>query len=138
MGILSLIFWSLILVVTIKYVTLIMRADNRGEGGILALMALAQRVCVGARMRSTHGFIGITGACLFFGDGLITPAISVLSAVEGVEVSAPGLQRYVPLHRMLAGAGPIRFNTCNRDFHRVGSSCHPLSHGPPCRRCLGL
>ena len=95
MGILSLIFWSLILVVTVKYVTLIMRADNRGEGGILALMALAQRVCVGARMRSTLGFIGITGACLFFGDGLITPAISVLSAVEGVEVSAPSLQRYV-------------------------------------------
>jgi KUP system potassium uptake protein len=95
MGILSLIFWSLILVVTIKYVTLIMRADNRGEGGILALMALAQRVSVGKRMRSVLGFIGITGACLFFGDGLITPAISVLSAVEGLEVSAPGLQNYV-------------------------------------------
>ena len=95
MGILSLIFWSLILVVTVKYVTLIMRADNRGEGGILALMALAQRVSIGARMRSALGFIGITGACLFFGDGLITPAISVLSAVEGVEVSAPSLQSYV-------------------------------------------
>jgi KUP system potassium uptake protein len=95
MGILSLIFWSLILVVTIKYVTLIMRADNRGEGGILALMALAQRVSVGKGMRSVLGFIGITGACLFFGDGLITPAISVLSAVEGLEVSAPGLQNYV-------------------------------------------
>jgi KUP system potassium uptake protein len=95
MGILSLIFWSLILVVTIKYVTLIMRADNRGEGGILALMALAQRVSVGKGMRSVLGFIGITGACLFFCDGLIPPAISVLSAVEGLEVSAPGLQNYV-------------------------------------------
>jgi KUP system potassium uptake protein len=95
MGILSLIFWSLILVVTIKYVTLIMRADNRGEGGILALMALAQRVSVAGRMRRTLGFIGITGACLFFGDGLITPAISVLSAIEGVEVSAPALRSYV-------------------------------------------
>ena len=95
MGILSLIFWSLILVVTIKYVTLIMRADNRGEGGILALMVLAQRVSAGTRLRSALGFIGITGACLFFGDGLITPAISVLSAVEGLEVSAPGLKQYV-------------------------------------------
>ena len=95
MGILSLIFWSLILVVTIKYVTLIMRADNRGEGGILALMVLAQRVSAGTRLRGALGFIGITGACLFFGDGLITPAISVLSAVEGLEVSAPGLKQYV-------------------------------------------
>jgi KUP system potassium uptake protein len=95
MGILSLIFWSLILVVTIKYVTLIMRADNRGEGGILALMALAQRASAGSRLRSALGFIGITGACLFFGDGLITPAISVLSAVEGLEVSEPGLKQYV-------------------------------------------
>jgi KUP system potassium uptake protein len=95
MGILSLIFWSLILVVTIKYVTLIMRADNRGEGGILALMVLAQRVSAGTRLRRALGFIGITGACLFFGDGLITPAISVLSAVEGLEVSAPGLKQYV-------------------------------------------
>lgn len=95
MGILSLIFWSLILVVTIKYVTLIMRADNRGEGGILALMALAQRVSVAGRMRRTLGLIGITGACLFFGDGLITPAISIMSAIEGVEVSAPELKTYV-------------------------------------------
>jgi KUP system potassium uptake protein len=95
MGILSLIFWSLLLIVTVKYVTLIMHADNRGEGGILALMALAQRVSVGTNMRNALGLIGIAGACLFFGDGLITPAISVLSAVEGLEVSAPGLQQYV-------------------------------------------
>ena len=84
MGILSLIFWSLVLVVTIKYVTLVMRADNKGEGGILALMALAQRVSTGTRMRSALSLIGIAGACLFFGDGVITPAISVLSAVEGL------------------------------------------------------
>ncbi len=95
LGILSLIFWSLILIVTIKYVTLIMRADNHGEGGILALMALAQRVSVGTGMRSFLGLVGIAGACLFFGDGVITPAISVLSAVEGLEVSAPGLQDFV-------------------------------------------
>ncbi|HST76796.1 MAG TPA: potassium transporter Kup [Acetobacteraceae bacterium] len=95
MGILSLIFWSLVLVVTIKYVTLVMRADNKGEGGILALMALAQRVSVGARMKRALALIGIAGACLFFGDGVITPAISVLSAVEGLEVSAPSLTQYV-------------------------------------------
>jgi len=95
LGILSLFFWSLVLIVTVKYVTLIMRADNRGEGGILALMALAQRVSVGTAMRSFLGLVGIAGACLFFGDGVITPAISVLSAVEGLEVSAPELREFV-------------------------------------------
>jgi KUP system potassium uptake protein len=95
MGVLSLIFWALVIVVTIKYVTLIMRADNRGEGGVLALMALAQRVAVNARVKGIITLIGIAGACLFFGDGVITPAISVLSAVEGLEVSAPALQFYV-------------------------------------------
>ena len=95
MGILSMIFWSLILIVTIKYVIVVMRADNRGEGGILALMVLAQRVCVGKKVRAALGFVGLIGACLFFGDGTITPAISVLSAVEGVEVAAPQLQPYV-------------------------------------------
>ena len=95
MGVLSLIFWALVLTVTVKYVLLIMRADNRGEGGILALMALAQRVSVGAHMRNVLALIGIAGACLFFGDGIITPAISVLSAVEGLEISAPHLAEYV-------------------------------------------
>ena len=95
LGILSLIFWSLVLIVTVKYVMLIMRADNRGEGGILALMALAQRVSVGTGIRKVLTLVGIAGACLFFGDGVITPAISVLSAVEGIEVSAPGLQEFV-------------------------------------------
>ena len=95
MGVLSLIFWALIIIVTVKYVFLVMRADNRGEGGILALMALAQRVSVGAGIKSALGLVGITGACLFFGDGVITPAISVLSAVEGLEIPAPQLQPYV-------------------------------------------
>jgi KUP system potassium uptake protein len=95
MGILSLIFWSLVLIVTVKYVTLIMHADNRGEGGILALMALAQRVSAGQNTRRAIGLVGIAGACLFFGDGVITPAISVLSAVEGLEIAAPRLQPYV-------------------------------------------
>jgi len=95
LGILSLIFWALFLIVTIKYVTLVMQADNRGEGGILALMALAQRVSQGARTRYALGLVGIVGASLFFGDGVITPAISVLSAVEGLEVAAPDLKEYV-------------------------------------------
>ena len=94
-GIESLIFWSLILIVTIKYVLLVMRADNGGEGGILALMALAQRVASGARMHAMLGLVGIIGACLFFGDGTITPAISVLSAIEGLEVSIPSAREVV-------------------------------------------
>jgi KUP system potassium uptake protein len=95
MGVLSLIFWSLIVIVTLKYVGFVMRADNRGEGGVLALMALAQRVSVGSTVKSVIALVGIAGACLFFGDGVITPAISVLSAVEGLEVSAPSLKFYV-------------------------------------------
>src|SRR5580700_2586074 len=95
LGILSLIFWSLVLIVTVKYVHLIMRADNHGEGGILALMALAQRVSVGTHMRRAVALVGIAGACLFFGDGVITPAISVLSAVEGLEVTTPGLAQFI-------------------------------------------
>ena len=95
LGCLSLIFWSLILIVTVKYVLLVMRADNRGEGGILALMALAQRVAGNERLRAALGLIGVGGACLFFGDGVITPAISVLSAVEGSDVAIPGAARLV-------------------------------------------
>jgi len=94
-GCLSLIFWSLILIVTFKYVLLVMRADNRGEGGILALMALAQRVATDARVRRAVVLIGIVGAGLLFGDGVITPAVSVLSAVEGLEVTIPQAQQVV-------------------------------------------
>jgi KUP system potassium uptake protein len=95
LGVLSMIFWSLVLIVTVKYVSLVMRADNRGEGGILALMALAQRVSVGERTRRLLALVGISGACLFFGDGVITPAISVLSAVEGLDVSTTQLHDFV-------------------------------------------
>jgi KUP system potassium uptake protein len=95
LGICSLIFWALLLTVTVKYVLLIMRAHNRGEGGILALMALAQRAIRSRHARRIVALIGIVGASLFLGDGVITPAISVLSAVEGLEVSAPELQHYV-------------------------------------------
>jgi KUP system potassium uptake protein len=95
LGILSLIFWSLVLVVTVKYVLIVMRADNRGEGGILALMALAQRGVQDLRLRAIITLVGIAGACLFFGDGVITPAISVLSAVEGLQIVDPRLHKAV-------------------------------------------
>jgi KUP system potassium uptake protein len=95
-GVLSLIFWAQIIVVSLKYVVFIMRADNKGEGGIMALMALALRGVRGsARLRWLLAIIGIFGAALFYGDGVITPAISVLSAVEGVKVAAPGLGHWV-------------------------------------------
>ncbi len=96
LGILSLVFWSLMLVVTLKYVTIIMRADNEGEGGIMALMALAQRTLPkGSKSAYVVGIFGIFGASLFFGDGVITPAISVLSAIEGLEVVAPRLGSWI-------------------------------------------
>ena len=96
LGILSVIFVSLLVVVSLKYVVFIMRADNRGEGGIMALMALTQRVSVaGTRSRWLMMVMGIFGAALFYGDGMITPAISVLSAVEGLEVATPLLKPYV-------------------------------------------
>ena len=93
LGILSLIFWSISLVVSLKYVAYVLRADNRGEGGVMALMALAKR----ARPRWRYGLmiIGIAGASLFYGDAVITPAISVLSAVEGLAVVAPQFETYV-------------------------------------------
>jgi len=87
-GVVSLIFWSVMIIVTITYVTLVMRADNDGEGGIMALIALIRRRALpgGARAKAVLSALGIFGASLFFGDSMITPAISVLSAVEGVEV----------------------------------------------------
>ena len=96
LGVLSVIFWALMIVVTFKYVTLVLRADNRGEGGVLALTALVSRGLEGHPQRRWWlvGF-GIFGAAMFYGDGMITPAISVLSAVEGLEVMAPGLREFV-------------------------------------------
>ncbi len=96
LGVLSLVFWALVLVVCIKYVIFVMRADNKGEGGIMAIMALAQRGARGLpKLRWVIGLLGIFGAALFYGDGVITPAISVLSAVEGVKVAEPTLARWV-------------------------------------------
>lgn len=95
-GLLSLGFWSLILVVTLKYVIVIMRADNDGEGGIMALTALAQRSLEkGSRLAYLVGILGIFGAALFFGDGMITPPITVLGAVEGLEVVSPVFKQWV-------------------------------------------
>ncbi len=96
LGILSLVFWVMLLVVTVKYVNVIMRADNRGEGGILALMAVVQRsLPIASPLTYSIGLLGIFGTALFFGDSVITPAISVLSAVEGLKVAAPALGHYV-------------------------------------------
>ncbi|MBT2866622.1 low affinity potassium transporter Kup [Chromobacterium violaceum] len=93
-GILSLIFWSLIFVVSIKYVAFVLRADNRGEGGIMALMALARHYTTHAA-RWKIVLLGLFGAALFYGDAIITPAVSVLSAAEGMEVLSSGMEAYV-------------------------------------------
>lgn len=96
LGVLSLVFWSLIVVVSIKYATFIMSADNKGEGGIMALTTLAHRgVRSSARARWIIMVLGLFGAALFFGDSVITPAMSVLSAVEGLKVATPALDRFV-------------------------------------------
>jgi KUP system potassium uptake protein len=92
-GVISLIFWSLMIIVSLKYVTLIMRVNNEGEGGIMALISLVQRTVLKHRIGLV--LLGLVGASLFYGDGMITPAISVLSAVEGLEIATPGLDAYV-------------------------------------------
>ena len=96
LGMLSLVFWSLILVVSLKYIVFIMRADNRGEGGIMALIALTrQAVYKYPRLKLVFLSMGIFGAALFYGDGIITPAISVLSAMEGLQIATPRLADFV-------------------------------------------
>ncbi len=106
LGILSLIIWALILIVTVKYVLILLRADNNGEGGTLALMALAHRALGG------KGFaiilLGIISAALFYGDAMITPALSVLSAVEGLEVATPGLEILCRAARRRDPVRPVR------------------------------
>jgi KUP system potassium uptake protein len=96
LGVLSLVLWTLVIVVAVKYVTLIMRADNKGEGGIMALMALAQRATrQHPRTRRLVMLAAVLGTALFFGDGVITPSITVLSAVEGLEIATPALSHWV-------------------------------------------
>lgn len=98
LGVVSLILWSLLLIVTVKYLVYVLRADNKGEGGILALLSLAfPEAKTGHRSRLAKSFaaIGIGGACLLYGDGIITPAISVLGAVEGLKMAGAGLDRFI-------------------------------------------
>ncbi|MEB2284613.1 MAG: potassium transporter Kup [Polyangiaceae bacterium UTPRO1] len=102
LGILSLVFWSLVIIVMVKYLTFIMHADNRGEGGTFALLALLRAT---NRPRSRLMALGLFGAALLYGDGVITPAISVLSAVEGLEVAAPSLTPWVSLITVAILAG---------------------------------
>ncbi len=95
-GILSIFFWTLTTIVSVKYVALVLRADNNGEGGLVAMLALASMsVKDKPKLRSKMLLVGIFGTCLFYGDGVITPAISVLSAVEGLEVVSPAFKKYV-------------------------------------------
>jgi KUP system potassium uptake protein len=95
-GILSIFFWTLTIIVSLKYVVLVLRADNHGEGGLVAMLALAsQSVKDRPQLRRVLLLVGIFGTCLFYGDGVITPAISVLSAVEGMEVVSPAFKKYV-------------------------------------------
>src|SRR3954454_7033902 len=93
LGVLSLILWSLIVVVTLKYVLILLRADNNGEGGTLSLTALATRAL--GRRTAYIFIIGVIGASMFLGDSVITPAISVLSAVEGLKLASPAFSDYV-------------------------------------------
>ncbi len=96
LGVISLLTWTLVMVVAVKYVSFIMRADNRGEGGIMAMMALAQRSARNSpRLRRFVVLAAVLGAALFYGDGVITPSITVLSSIEGLEVATTGLDHYV-------------------------------------------
>ena len=95
-GVLSIVFWTLTVIVSLKYVTLVLRADNHGEGGLVAMLALAsQSVKDRPKLRRWLLIVGVFGTCLFYGDGVITPAISVLSAVEGLEVISPAFKKGV-------------------------------------------
>jgi KUP system potassium uptake protein len=122
LGVLSLIFWSMTLVVTIKYVLLLLRADNKGEGGMFALMALGQTVA--KRSAPLLGVLGIAGASFFYGDAVITPAISVLSAVEGLKLVAPQLEpAIIPASLIIL---TLLFWVQSHGTHRVGKFFGPI------------
>jgi len=124
-GILSLVFWTLTVVVSIKYVVLILRADNNGEGGLIAMLALASTaVRDRPALRARLLLLGVFGTAVFFGDGVITPAISVLSAVEGLEVGAPGLSTYVVPVTLVVLTGLFMFQ--RHGTGRVGTLFGPV------------
>jgi KUP system potassium uptake protein len=123
-GVVSLIFWSVTVIVTIKYVTFMLRADNDGEGGVMALAALVRGTVRGARWPAFALALGVLGAALFYGDSLITPAISVLSAVEGLSVAQPDLTEAVlPVGAVILG---VLFIVQRAGTHRVGSLFGPV------------
>ncbi len=123
-GCLSLMFWLVMIIVSVKYAGLILRANNDGQGGMLALVALALQKATGERQRRTLLLMGIVGAALFFGDAVITPAISVLSAIEGLEVKAPALVAYVkPLTLAIIGG---LFLAQSHGSHAVGRFFGPV------------
>ncbi len=124
LGVLSLIFWATTLIITIKYVSFVMRADNRGEGGVLALTALAFRARRGKRWGHFIVLLGIIGAALFYGDGVITPAISVLSAVEGLKIATPVFDPYIiPLTLIIL---TLIFMVQAHGTAKVGSAFGPI------------
>lgn len=125
LGVLSLMFWSLLLVVGIKYLTFILRADNQGEGGVIALSALVMGGAGrGRRSRRTLVLVGLFAACLLYGDGMITPAISVLSAVEGIAIITPVFKPYVVL--LTVGILVGLFAIQRRGTARVGRMFGPV------------
>jgi KUP system potassium uptake protein len=124
LGVLSLVFWAMTFVVTFKYLSFVMRADNRGEGGILALMALVGKKETTRAGRRALLILGLFGAALLYGDGVITPAISVLGAVEGVAVSAAGLQSWVVPITVVILIGLFLFQ--KRGTHAVGAVFGPV------------
>ncbi|MEZ4224776.1 MAG: potassium transporter Kup [Polyangiaceae bacterium] len=126
MGVLSLVSWSLLMVISLKYLLYVMRADNRGEGGVLALMALAESSLPRrSRVRGIVILLGLFGAALLYGDGVITPAISVLSAVEGLEVAAPALEHLVvPITVFILVS---LFLVQKRGTERIGAVFGPLT-----------
>lgn len=124
MGAVSMIFWTLTLIVSVKYVLVVMRASNQGEGGIMALTALISRLRLSPRSLAVLAGLGVFGAALFYGDGMITPAVSVLSAVEGIELAAPGLDHYVEVIALVILG--LLFSAQKFGTHRVGAAFGPV------------